>query len=72
VANVHHVISLGIGSPADIPHFILFGLSPTGAVAVIAATADMVIQVRSDSTRITVRRDVGTIQVRPDVGDIEL
>lgn len=27
MADVNHVISLGIGSPADIPHFVLFGLS---------------------------------------------
>ena len=31
MADVHHIISLGIGSPADIPHFILFGLSPRAA-----------------------------------------
>ncbi len=35
MAAVHQVITLGIGSPADIPHFVLFGLSPTGPVAVI-------------------------------------
>jgi hypothetical protein len=27
MADIHQTISLGIGSPADIPHFILFGLS---------------------------------------------
>lgn len=32
--DINQVISLGIGTPADIPHFILFGLSPTGGVAV--------------------------------------
>lgn len=32
MADVSHVISLGIGSPADIPHFILFGLSPSGVL----------------------------------------
>lgn len=32
MANIHHLVSLGIGSPADIPHFTLFGLSPTGPV----------------------------------------
>ncbi len=26
--DINQVITLGIGTPADIPHFILFGLSP--------------------------------------------
>lgn len=30
MADVHHVISLGIGAPAGVPHFLLFGLTPTG------------------------------------------
>lgn len=29
------LITLGLGTPADIPHFVLFGLSPTGPVAVV-------------------------------------
>lgn len=32
MSNINHVISLGIGSPAAIPQFILFGLSPTDKV----------------------------------------
>jgi hypothetical protein len=66
------VISLGIGSPASIALLTLFGLSPTGPVASVTATADVVIQVRADVTTISVRPDVGFIQVRPDVGDIEI
>ena len=31
MANINHLITLGIGTPADIPHFLLVGLS-TGAV----------------------------------------
>ena len=34
MADVSQLISLGIGSPADIPHFILFGLSPGAAVVI--------------------------------------
>jgi hypothetical protein len=30
MADIHQVISLGIGEPAGIPHFILLGLSPAG------------------------------------------
>jgi hypothetical protein len=37
MADIHQTISLGIGSPADIPHFILFGLS----VAPVAAVEDV-------------------------------
>jgi hypothetical protein len=32
MADINQVISLGIGEPASIPHFILLGLSPTGEV----------------------------------------
>lgn len=60
MADVNHVISLGLGTPADIPHFILVGLSP---IAAIDATPDAVIEVRAD---------VGTIQVSEDVGIIEV
>ena len=30
MADINQVISLGIGTPADIKHFILFGLNPYG------------------------------------------
>lgn len=33
MADVNNVISLGIGSPASIEHFILFGLNANPAVA---------------------------------------
>lgn len=29
MSNLNHVITLGIGTPGDIEHFILFGLSPS-------------------------------------------
>lgn len=29
MADIHQVITLGIGTPSDIAHFILWGLSPT-------------------------------------------
>jgi hypothetical protein len=66
------VISLGLGSPASIALLTLFGLSPTGPVASVDVTADVIIQVRADATIISVRRDVGIIKVRPDVGEIEI
>lgn len=34
MADIHQIITLGIGTPADIPHFILLGLSPLTAVVV--------------------------------------
>lgn len=47
MADIHQVISLGLGAPADIPHFLLFGLSPNADVVeavpeyVIVASADV-------------------------------
>jgi hypothetical protein len=55
VADVNHVITLGIGTPADIPHFILVGLSPTGAVAVIDPEP-IVIEVQAAGRIVTVDR----------------
>jgi len=45
MADINHVISLGIGTPADIKHFILVGLSPgdltvgwlTGSISTMVA-----------------------------------
>lgn len=41
MANIHAVISLGIGSPASIRQFILFGLTPddTPDAAIVNAIA---------------------------------
>lgn len=38
MADVHAVISLGLGSPADVPHFVLLGLSINDQVAPDAAS----------------------------------
>lgn len=39
MADIHAVISLGIGSPADIPHFLLVGLSVNDVDLVISTTS---------------------------------
>lgn len=42
MADVNHIITLGIGTPADIPHFVLVGLSPnTFAVDSYVVTEDV-------------------------------
>lgn len=33
MADINQVITLGIGTPSSIPHFVLVGLSPSGASA---------------------------------------
>lgn len=57
MADIHRFVSLGIGAPADIPHFVLVGLSPTGPVAVIDASPDVVIQIRPDDMVVRVNAD---------------
>ena len=42
MAAINQVITLGIGTPADIPHFLLVGLSPTGPVAIEEADGDVI------------------------------
>jgi hypothetical protein len=44
MGDVHHVITHGIGTPADIPHFILVGLSTNPFVATFAPAADTGLQ----------------------------
>lgn len=63
MADVHHVISLGIGSPADIPHFTLFGLSPTGPVAVLDASADIIVLCCPDDLVVRVPPDDESTEV---------
>jgi len=71
MADINQIITLGIGTPSDIPHFVLFGLSPTGPVASVDASPDYLISVRADVGTVSVRPDVATINVRPDVGEVE-
>ena len=35
MSDVNNLISLGIGSPASINHFVLFGLTPAGEVVFV-------------------------------------
>lgn len=39
MAGVNALISLGIGSPADVPHFVLFGLSPSATATKLVDVA---------------------------------
>lgn len=46
MADLNNLISLGIGTPADIAHFVLFGLTPAGEVVfvpvvIVAATVQL-------------------------------
>lgn len=41
MANLHHLITLGIGTPADVPHFLLVGLSVTAAAAPTSTEATL-------------------------------
>lgn len=47
MADVSQLITLGIGTPADLAHLILFGLSPA-TVAVLAPTADFIVRIPAD------------------------
>lgn len=59
-------ITLGIGTPSDIPHFVLFGLSPTGPVALVAATADWIVQMPADDCVVVMPADDCTVQIPAD------
>jgi hypothetical protein len=65
MADINHVISLGIGSPADIPHLTLFGLSPNATPPATVDPYAIVITVAAETRTITVAADDRTILV-PD------
>lgn len=60
MADIHQVISLGIGTPSDVPHFLLLGLSIN---VVLLASPDVTIEVRQDIATIRCLADVGTVEL---------
>jgi hypothetical protein len=65
MANVNQVLTLGIGTPADVAHFVLVGLSANDAVSP-EATADVIVRVRADDVVVRVGADDYVVRVRPD------
>ena len=62
MADINQVITLGIGTPADIEHFILVGLNATGSVAVVDPYA-IILTVAAETRTITVEADDRTLVV---------
>ena len=62
MADINQIITLGIGTPADLEHFILVGLNATGSVAVVDPRA-IVITVASETRTFTVQSEDRTIAV---------
>jgi hypothetical protein len=65
VADVHHVVSLGVGSPAAIPQFLLFGLSPTGEIDLTLA-ACATLYVSAESPLLTMDAETPTLTMTAD------
>lgn len=65
MADVNQLLTLGIGTPADIAHFVLVGLSPNNVIAP-DATADIVVRVRADDLVVRVAADDYVVRVRAD------
>jgi hypothetical protein len=61
LADINQIITLGIGTPADIEHFILMGLNATGPVAVIDATPDWIVQCAADDMHVVVPPDTDVV-----------
>ena len=66
---IGQTISIGIGSPASIPYFILFGLSPTGPVAIEVADGEIIYVMAQDRT-IGIQSEDRTIAVPADTRTI--
>jgi hypothetical protein len=61
VADINHIITLGIGTPADIPHFVLVGLSINPNPIIIEASADVTVIVTEKAQTIIVTEDAGIL-----------
>jgi hypothetical protein len=59
VADINHIITLGIGTPADIPHFVLVGLSVNPNPIIIEAEADVTVIVGEKAQTIVVNETLG-------------
>lgn len=60
-----HLITLGVGTPSDVPHFVLLGLSPSAAPTapvLLSEDASMFVMSPRNTVRILWPRD--TIAVR--------
>ena len=68
MADVHQIVTLGIGTPSDIPHFILMGLTPepnpSSALGLLATVTDG----RRMIGRITERQRIGHVSERGQAG----
>ena len=62
MADINQLLSLGIGAPSDIPHFLLLGLSPSQ----IVASADTIVMVQADDLVIRVAADDYVCVVQSD------
>ncbi len=59
MADINHIITLGIGTPADIPHFVLVGLSVNPNPIIIEAEADVTVIVGEKAQTIVVNETLG-------------
>jgi hypothetical protein len=66
MADIHQTISLGIGSPSDIPHFILFGLSvaPVADVDAVDPTRIWLVDTRTSTWNVDEREGTWTTPTR--------
>lgn len=61
MSDLNQIITLGIGVPSDIAHFVLVGLS-INDVALVSASPDWIVQAMADDVTIQVSRDDGSLQ----------
>jgi hypothetical protein len=70
MADINHVISLGIGSPAAIPEFLTFGLQIGAAVVVVGVPACRTYSVASESRLISILAETRTIEIPEEIREL--
>jgi len=69
VANIHHLATLGIGTPGDIAHYVLVGLN-INDVALVDAVADWYVCLPADDVGVQIPADDRTVRVPADDGTV--
>jgi len=63
MADINHVISLGIGSPAGIPEFLTFGLQIGAAVVVAGVPSCRTYSIAEDVRVLSILADARTFEI---------
>ena len=72
MADINHVISLGIGSPAGIPEFLTFGLQIGEAVIVIGTPECRTFLIAGEYRTLEISEEMRTLEINEETRTLEV